>query len=313
MLIFIAILGHIIYIKNGIPERPINEHVKEQQLYFKRDKAYDKNCLDIAASVLGRKPLFYYCRATSKDAKAFDYVIIGDSHAHTIYTGLARLLMKRKKDVILLANSGCPPYLDSYRGRTLRDTNVCERKIQDAYNVLNNLNIKTLIMITGIAIYMSEKGYGIAERSFSKKPTRYREYYLNTPNYNPGVLFLEKLAKTFQYLKDKNMKVIFILENPELGFDPKRCLKRCFLPMYNTCKIDKKEYLIRQQKYREQVKKITKKFDNINVVDIENIFCDNKYCYVYKNGKTLYADDDHMSAYGSFLIAKKVIQQLDTK
>ncbi|RUM50241.1 MAG: hypothetical protein DSY47_02205 [Hydrogenothermus sp.] len=310
MLIFVAILGYIIYIKNGIPDRPINEYVKEQQLYFKRDKAYDKNCLDIATSILGRKPLFFYCRATSKDAKAFDYAIVGDSHAHTIYTGLARLLMKQKKDVILLANSGCPPYIDSYRGKTLRDTNVCERKIQDIYNVLNNLNIKTLIMTTRIAIYMSEKGYGITERSFSKRPTRYREYYLNAPNYNPSVLFLEKLAKTFQYFKNKNIKIIFILENPELGFDPKRCLKRWFLPIGNSCKIDKKEYLKRQQKYREQIKKIAKKFDNAVVVDIEDIFCDNKYCYVYKNGKSLYADDDHISLYGSFLIAKKVIKIL---
>ena len=42
----------------------------------------------------------------------------------------------------------------------------------------------------------------------------------------------------------------------------------------------------------------------MHILDPENLYCDGTYCYVMRNGKMLYADDDHHSVDGAIEQAK---------
>lgn len=57
--------------------------------------------------------------------------------------------------------------------------------------------------------------------------------------------------------------------------------------------------------YRNRNKFITEHFDkasypdNVHLIKIEKIFCDNENCYAVRNGIPLYFDDDHPSILGA--------------
>jgi len=310
---FVGLLGKYIYINNGLPQRPIVEYVKSQLRDFARDNAKDKNCLYVVSRILRKKPHFYYCRSTTKDINAINLAIIGDSHAHVLYTGLSSLAKKLGLNVILLANSGCPPYINGERGKNLKDVNLCKQKINEIYTILEKIpNLRFVVFSTRIAEYATEEGFGRVEENFTKNPTHFKSYFLNKESYNAEEEFFKHLIETFSFLDKKKFKVFYILENPELGFNPKRCIKRWFLPKFLECQIEKEKYLKRQRKYREKILKIIYKnrYRNVIPLDLEDLFCDRNYCYVYKDEITLYADDDHISRYASFLVAKRIIQVL---
>jgi hypothetical protein len=88
----------------------------------------------------------------------------------------------------------------------------------------------------------------------------------------------------------------------------RRC--RGFIPKFVKCKIEKEKYLKRQEKFRALIKNLAQKYKNVYLLDPEDIFCDRIYCYVYHKEKTLYADDDHLSKYGSSLVSRKIISLL---
>jgi hypothetical protein len=100
------------------------------------------------------------------------------------------------------------------------------------------------------------------------------------------------------------------LENPELGFSPKNCANRPFNIFKNECKIKYEEYKNRTFEYKNKIREIVNNYKNIRVIDPENAFCDDQYCYAMKDEKMLYVDDDHLSINGSELQAKYLINKV---
>ena len=100
------------------------------------------------------------------------------------------------------------------------------------------------------------------------------------------------------------------MENPELGFSPKNCMIRPFDLFPNNCRLPLDSYLNRAGEYRNFIYKLSDKYKNINILDPKDMYCDDKYCYAIKDGKMLYADDDHHSIDGSLEQAKYFINNL---
>ncbi len=311
-LIFIGGIGHYIASKDGLLDRPIVK--QNESIDFSREEPKDEKCVNIAKTILGKEPLFNYCRSTSRNREDIKIVILGDSHGFILYEGLHRVIENKKIGLMVLANSGCPPYVNTFMGRNLREVKSCEKKIYQIYKVLNNLpNVELVIFTTRLAIYATEKGFGEVEKRYTQRPHRFKEYFSKSERntYNPYVLFLQGVKRTFDYFAKKNTPLIFVLDNPELGFSPKKCLKRLFLPLPSNCKLDYKVYWNRQGKIKEDIKELAKKYKNVYLFDLANVLCDGQYCYVYMNGQTLYTDDDHLSKYGSYIVSKQLYKLIN--
>lgn len=63
--------------------------------------------------------------------------------------------------------------------------------------------------------------------------------------------------------------------------------------------------------YKSRMINLSKNYKNILVIDIEEAFCDQNYCYGIKDEKMLYADDDHLSIEGSIHQAKFILEKVD--
>ncbi len=108
------------------------------------------------------------------------------------------------------------------------------------------------------------------------------------------------------YFNSQKYDFYYLLEHPELGFDPKHCLKRPFNIFVKDCKIKYIDYFDRNKEYRELIFGFDIKYNNVKIIDTEKLFCDEKWCYAVINNELLYIDDDHLSKEGSKLLSKYI-------
>jgi len=305
LIITIGLVGGYIYKKNGLKNRVFLSDNSKFQKQFMREAPTNKNGKEIISKILGFIPKNDYIKATTNKIDSNFLAIIGDSHADTSYLGFTKLAKKYGLETILLANSSCPPYINSPMGKNIEDLKKCQEKIDSIYKLLDSkIKIKKVILATRANCYIYDKGYGIVDGGNKKYNYHYKEFFNGKDSYNQKRIFFMNLDNTFSYFNAKKYTFYYLMENPELGFLPENCVKRPFgLFTEKSCKILFDCYINRSILYRKTVYLVEKKYKNINILDPKDLYCDNTYCYAIRYGKMLYADDDHHSIDGSIFQA----------
>ena len=307
----LGFLGNFISKKEGLPNRTHLESNENFEKQFIRTPAQNDLGVSLLTKVLGYKPTNNYIKSTSDDISKKYVLVIGDSHAHTSYHGFALELKKYGYETILLANSSCPPYLGGAMGKNINDLNQCQKKIDTIYELINSkLDIQKVILTTRMG-YIYDIGFGVVDDGGKPWNYHYEGFFTNQNNYNQKQNFFEVVEKTFSYFENnKKVEFYYLMENPELGFSPKNCMIRPFNLFPNNCILTLDSYLNRAGEYRKFIYNLSKKYKNINIIDPKDMYCDDKYCYAIKNGKMLYADDDHHSLNGSLEQAKYFMKSI---
>ncbi len=108
-----------------------------------------------------------------------------------------------------------------------------------------------------------------------------------------------------------NKKIIFVLDIPELIFDPRLSLDgRPFrVSSSNTehCAYYKNEFESKHADYSNDVYKVVRDLPQVNVFDLSEYLCDSNFCWAIKNEDLLYRDygeNSHLSSKGSEYIGK---------
>ena len=311
LMVIIGLVGQYIYKQKGLPNRTFLIDNKKFQKQFIRTPAKNSIGINLVTKVLGYKPINDYIKATSSDLNKSYVVIFGDSHAHTSYPGFAQEFKKRGLETILISNSSCPPYIGGAMGKNIKDLKQCQEKINNIYKFLLEFkNIKFSILATRAACYINDIGFGVVDGGNRPYNYHFYGYFKENKSYNQKEGFFRHLQATFHWFSEHNLRLYYLLEDPELGFLPKNCMERPFGIFNTQCKIKYRAFVKRNMFYRQRVKKISKEYNNITILDPENLYCDGEYCYAIKDGKMLYADDDHHSVDGSIVQAKFLMKDI---
>jgi peptidoglycan/LPS O-acetylase OafA/YrhL len=276
------------FIKNneGMPNRSHLNYLKQFNIEFQRTPAIDKSCESYVASIIQDQRLFDYCRSKFIQNNNKLIAIIGDSHAHALFPGIAEIANNHGYNTILLANSSCPPLIEFMWGRNSKQINDCQIKINQILTILKlEKRIEKVVFATRGPIYIDER-------------QTYEKYF-------------HGFEKTLYQLNNaKHIKnIYYFLENPELDFLPKEIITRPFDYWGISTKdstIDRNLYQLRMKKYKDLVFETSSNFAKVHIVDVEPYMCEGNRCFAYKNGNFLYADDNHFSVFGSFYIARKI-------
>lgn len=301
-LIAIGLVGVYIEKEKGLVDRVSIDYVSELASQFKRTPAKDDICVKDTSEILGEKQLFDYCRAESLQKDKL-LAIIGDSHAHALFPGMADIAKQHGFGALLLANSSCPPLVGFMWGRNPSEEQLCKTKIDQILSVLaKNSLIEKVIVVTRGPVYIhgevdgvfSTESIGKSLKTIKLDKQTYQTYF------NGYRATLDRIEAM------KNIKQVFyMLENPELDFLPKEVIPRpydVFGISSNRNTMDREFYLKRMGEYRSSVDSV--EYSKLSILDPINTLCDTKKCISYKDGHFLYADDDHFSVYGSQYIAK---------
>lgn len=229
--------------------------------------------------------------------------IIGDSHAEQLFAGLSALL-KPSEGIAVFPASCAAPYIDVATAQ--RDINA-QKVRKGAYKLINRAysyiiddpKIKVVILAHSPAC-----SYFDAIDMKNLGNSDYKE------------VLTDGMRRTFSALTQANKKVIVLLDNPPLPYDPTSCVERPFriTKKNDQCSFPREQFDNDKAltDYRTLVKTVTKDFPNIETLDLSTQLCDEQRCYLSKNGSLLYLDRSHLNAVGSKYVAPYLINTIDS-
>jgi len=139
----------------------------------------------------------------------------------------------------------------------------------------------------------------------------------NTNSKSPLDKYRTGMKRTVDFLTSHGKKVLFVLDNPPLPFEPNSCMKRPFSLTNRNCSFKRDIYDNNEayKTYNQAVKEIASTNSNVQYIDLSNLLCDNQNCHAIMNNDILYADGGHTNLRGSEVfgeyVYKKIKEMLD--
>jgi peptidoglycan/LPS O-acetylase OafA/YrhL len=224
------------------------------------------------------------CRAASNSIPTT--LILGDSHAAILFSALEEVQFKENLggNIMLLGQTACP--------FPAPDRSACAMSFNNVFNTIKNTKSIETVVLASVTIrhYIENNRFkGIA------LPYKY---------------WAELLGRDLKRLQKIGKKVVIVIDNPMLNFNPKQCDIRPFRitnkNLVYKCYIVASDYYQREKIYREIIVNKAKAYSNVKILDTSSLLCDTKNCFAIKDGTLLYDDHHHLSANGARLIGKEL-------
>ena len=224
--------------------------------------------------------------------------VIGDSHAGHLFAGLATSQSKYSFEVF--PGSGGVPFVDvssMTRGAAWRKTVYLRHR--EAYrHIVVDPAIRVVLLAHNPACSWQD---AVDMR--------------NPDDKDVSRVLRTGLKRTLDMLQQAGKKVIFVLDNPSLPFEPSQCVKRPMAISWldRKCRISRQSWSDNKarQAYEKLVTEAAEKYSNVSVVDLADRMCDRDNCYVVKNNLVLYRDSNHLNIDGSKWVAPVLLQAID--
>jgi peptidoglycan/LPS O-acetylase OafA/YrhL len=249
-----------------------------------------------------------YCRTTA--VRQPDVLIIGDSHASVLYDGLAPIYLKHSQILMNLGEAGCVPFYDTDSfspGARHKDCRPAVNRMLDF--AISSTTARTVLLSFRGPRYMSGDGFGDAEAHAGSKKIIWDAAQKDAPQ---SQIFGGALRNTIQRLVASGKNVVFILDWPELGFEPGACLPRPISLFSNPpgdCAVPRVQVDSRNRSYRELVFQLRKEFTSLRIFDPFPYLCDTSECRGMRAGHLLYSDNNHLSLIGAAYLSEKYFEE----
>lgn len=289
----------------GLPERPALQYFKKNEGQMVREARQDASCLALFAG----KAAPVYCRQSHAGERMI--ALVGDSHAHVLFTGVSELAAKQGYGTLLLANSGCPPFVGAVTGRTPAEHAQCAQSIDTIVEALrNDKRIASVVLASRGPQYLNGLGFGPVEANYNYPPIAARSSPAGGAPISPEQAFTGGLMNTAAQLHERGMRVSYLLQVPELGVSAPDCLGRplTLSRQADRCRVPYGIYQGRMQAYRAQISSLAAKAPYLHVIDVEPALCGAGGCSGLADGQLLYADDNHLSVAGSRRVAPLILK-----
>lgn len=195
--------------------------------------------------------------------KPVSVAIWGDSHA-LAWQPLAWAIAERKGVAATsYTRYACAPALDFDNGKPPKDAGLCREFNSLVYNKIMSSNLDTLILT---ALWPGERD-----------PHNFKE----------------KFEATVKGLVPKVHRIILLGQTPYLVGDPPMCIEAGKL---DACAISRRQFDEQSRAIRLYLEDISRKYSNVEYVELTDFFCSQDTCPVLKDGYSLYWDAHHVSS-----------------
>lgn len=248
------------------------------------------------------------CRASGKGVNTV--AIIGDSYAQAMYVALAELSDTSTGiirfgaaipflDIAFKLEAKSPPWSADQTNKILRY--VSEQK-----------SIKTVILaFRGVIAYEGTDYDASNSRLYHGRRLGLDMLFQNEND----VAFRQGMLTTLKALESAGKDVVFILDNPELSFNPKQCAPARPHVSWGyagrtPCAEPRNLFENRSRSYRSAVREIVAQVPSVRVFDLALPLCDQLWCWAVRDGKILYQDFNHLSDDGLRLVAPALVAEV---
>ena len=105
--------------------------------------------------------------------------------------------------------------------------------------------------------------------------------------------------------------MVFVNDIPEVGYNVPIVYQKVRQSTNEQIGPTYKEFQDRYQAVFNVVDVLQEEYPSIKVIDLYKLFCDNRKCYVEKDGTPLYMDTNHLNIYGSQLASKAFVEYIE--
>jgi peptidoglycan/LPS O-acetylase OafA/YrhL len=289
-MLFLIISASMVYINKGLPKRAGQEMYAEKLAQLQRMKEDPEISHQKCMEQYGLEGYVRYCNLSGESPRV---AFIGDSHARAMFDGMAPYLAEQGQSLLNVGGRlflGIDVYL---KGSSFEMLNNLGSQ-QATQMVIDNPDIEHVVMFALGPAYVSGRTNHVFTLQGSPEVK------------DPLAIWEQGMRMTFQAMEDAGKKVTFVLNNPELPFDPRVCVKRpveWFSQARTPCAMTREEFNQRAQPYRDLMQRIVSDYPSVQLFDLAEYLCDEDLCYAQKDGLLLYRDDNHLSPAGARYIA----------
>lgn len=272
-----GVVGYFTYRNDGLPFR---HEVSENDLSVRYDRYGNGPIVDCYGLVSNQKSAF--C-ATYENPNV---AILGDSHAEVLFYGVANSDVEGFDQPMVIGGSACPPAL----GAEFREG--CD-------NILK-IGLKQIEDTQSVKFVILAAYYGFIDTDGSASSDKYLDGY----------------TKTIKRLQASGKKVIIAMDNLTLNESAQLCA-----PTPLSIRTEFKKYptfctdlsfndLKPHAEYNKFIFRLSQKNPGVVVFNPEPYFCPGGKCSVFKDGKLLFNDKDHVSKHGSKLYVDSLLMEM---
>jgi hypothetical protein len=253
-------------------------------------------------------PASDFCMMPGGDGRA-QIALLGDSHANHYYEGLRTALAAGeggRARLLAVGSGNCPPFfgIDIHLGGYVKHCASLFDNVLDY--VIKSPDIHTVIL-SSYAISSIKGGFDYDEGGYIKlvahDGTRSGEDNL--------AVYLAGLRRTLEKLTAAGKVVVFVLDTPELDFDPNTCVRRPVqFSVRSPCAISRVKVEQRLAAIQQRIETTLADYPQVRVFNPMPLLCDANKCYARHDGKFLYADRDHLSSDGSLFMGKWLLKDV---
>lgn len=232
------------------------------------------------------EPELDLCHASVSPPSKAEVVVLGDSHAGRLYTGLQEATTI---PVLGLGRASCLPFSGYEATTTGGEALKC---------------LPTSALITDRVIADGPRVAVVT--GFFARP--YDGRVVARVNEPLRAVMRETLARLSAHLA----KVVVVLDVPELPFDPSYCVDRPFTrgAGRGRCAFSRTAPDQQLALYEGDLRAATEGLPNVSFYNPADELCDATSCFVVMNENLLYDDRNHLSRYGAAMIAKALAPRL---
>jgi peptidoglycan/LPS O-acetylase OafA/YrhL len=224
---------------------------------------------DESCSKLFEKYDLTFCRLHDAN-RVFNVALVGDSHANQHWPGLSNYYAKSNHNLILLGWAGAKAiYLPD-------SSNIYQKRFNKLLvELASNPSIETIVL-------------------------SFRQPYYNDKSFEDG------LKGVVNLMQKNGKKVVFILDNPALNFDPVSCVGLPPIrPILNKeCTMAVTDFQPFYLPVRNRIIRTLNAIPNVMIFDTLPIICDDKICRVRRDDLILYFNSGYMSQKGDMYLFK---------
>jgi hypothetical protein len=223
-------------------------------------------------------------------------IVLGDSHANTMVTGVAAALRDSSEGVYYWGHLACPfiKGVSGYKGCS--DFN--DWALQKMHELPSDI---PLIVISRFSYYAFGGNEGRADGGSTRPPVYFSKKYDR-----PDPEFLDEFSGLFLETvcaAAKTRQVYLIKPVPELKLNVPQVMARAeMMGRGRRVSISLAEYY-RRHAFILALEERARDLCGIKILDPLPYLCDNERCYGDSDGWPLYFDDDHLSEFGNKRVA----------
>ncbi|WP_322068592.1 acyltransferase family protein [Paraburkholderia bannensis] len=244
--------------------------------------------------------------------------LLGDSHANHYYEGLQSALagVDAHAGVLAVGSGNCPPFygVDIHLGGYVKH---CAALFDGVLDYVAKSNDIHTVILSSYAISSITGGFDYDAGGYIKlvASSAAGDGQAAPPRATANLdVYLAGLERTLGKLTAAGKSVVFVLDTPELDFDPNTCVRRPVqISVRSPCAVPRAKVEQRLEATQMRIRAVLAKFPAVKVFNPLPLLCDASNCYARQGAEFLYADRDHLSADGSRYIGKWLLRDVEAR